>query len=299
MTNAIVETRLQTPPTRRGKVRDVYDFGDRLVIIATDRISAFDVVLPTPIAQKGVLLTAMSNFWFNFFDSMIEHHLISEDVVSAMPQLAPYADQLTGRSVLVKKTTVIPIECVVRGYLAGSGWSEYQKSGSVCSVTLPSGLRQCDKLPQSIFTPTTKAEQGHDQAISFAGACDQVGTEIMEYVRQKSIALYEAAAAAALGRGIIIADTKFEWGIPAAGARPILIDEVLTPDSSRFWPADGYSPGRDQPSFDKQFVRNYLASLNWDKKPPAPELPADVVRRTHDRYMEAFTRLTSHLAQAR
>lgn len=294
MVQTVVNSKLGSYPVRRGKVRDVYDFGDKLVIIATDRISAFDVILPTPIPQKGALLTAMSNYWFRFFDGRVAHHLLSTDVLSAMPELAPYRDELTGRSVLVKKTHVIPIECVVRGYLAGSGWAQYRKSQSVCGIKLPPGLKQCEVLPQPIFTPTTKAAQGHDEPIDFAAACDQVGHQVMEYVRDKSIELYLAAAAAAKQRGIIIADTKFEWGIPAPGATPILIDEVLTPDSSRFWPADEYAPGRDQPSFDKQYVRNYLAGLAWDKTPPGPVLPPDVVQRTHDRYLEAFTRLTGH-----
>ena len=290
----VVKSELGHYPVRRGKVRDVYDFGDRLVIIATDRISAFDVILPTPIPQKGVLLTAMSNYWFRFFDGRIGHHLISTDVPAAMPELNPYREQLQGRSVLVRKTQVIPIECVVRGYLAGSGWGQYRKTQSVCGVSLPPGLRQCDPLPEPIFTPTTKATQGHDEPVDFETACKVVGRETMEFVRDRSIELYVEAAKAARRRGIIIADTKFEWGIPEQGAAPILIDEVLTPDSSRFWPADEYAPGRDQPSFDKQYVRNYLSGLAWDKTPPGPELPPDVVQRTHDRYLEAFTRLTSH-----
>ncbi len=294
MVQTVVTSQLGSHPVRRGKVRDVYDFGDKLVIIATDRISAFDVILPTPIPQKGVLLTAMSNYWFRFFDGRIAHHLLSTDVPTAMPELAPYRDQLTGRSVLVRKTQVIPIECVVRGYLAGSGWTQYRKQQSVCGIPLPPGLKQCDVLPTPVFTPTTKAEQGHDEPIDFAAACDRAGREVMEYIRDKSIELYVAAAQAARQRGIIIADTKFEWGIPAPGDAPILIDEVLTPDSSRFWPDDEYAAGRDQPSFDKQYVRNYLAGLAWNKTPPGPELPPDVVQRTHDRYMEAFTRLTSH-----
>jgi phosphoribosylaminoimidazole-succinocarboxamide synthase len=279
---------------RRGTVRDVYDFGDKLVIVATDRISAFDVILPTPIPQKGVLLTAMSNYWFNFFNGRVGHHLLSTDVTAALPELRPYREQLQGRSALVRKTQVIPIECVVRGYLAGSGWAQYRKTKSICGVVLPPGLRQCDTLPAPIFTPTTKAQQGHDEPLHFDAACNQVGRSVMEFVRDRSIELYVAAAEAARKRGIIIADTKFEWGLPEPGAEPILIDEVLTPDSSRFWPADEYTPGQDQPSFDKQYVRNYLSGLNWDKTPPGPELPPDVVQRTHDRYLEAFTRLTSH-----
>ena len=290
MPTALLTTDLPFP-VRRGKVRDVYDLGDSLLFIATDRISAYDVIMPNGIPGKGKILTAITLFWFEKFRTQFENHLITAGVADYPPSVRPYGDQLEGRSMLVKKAQVIPIECVARGYLAGSGWKEYQKSQTVCGIKLPPGLRQCDKLPVPIFTPATKEESGHDINISFEEAVQRVGAGIADTLRERTLRLYTLAADYAAPRGVIIADTKFEFGLLPDG-RIILIDEVLTPDSSRFWPANQYEPGRDQPSFDKQFVRNYLESLTWDKTPPAPALPPDVVDGTCMRYLEAFERLT-------
>jgi len=288
--NALMQSELPFP-VRRGKVRDVYDLGDCLLIVATDRISAFDVIMPNGIPDKGRILTTLSLFWFQKFASRFEHHLITADVRKYPEALQPYREQIQGRSMLVKKAQVIPIECVARGYLAGSAWKEYQKSRTVCGQPLPQGLRQCDRLPQPIFTPATKEESGHDINISFEEAADRVGQETAQELRDRTLRLYVEAAEYARSRGIIIADTKFEFGRLDDG-RLILIDEVLTPDSSRFWPASEYEPGHDQPSFDKQFVRNYLESQPWDKTPPAPRLPEEVVIGTRQRYLEACERLT-------
>lgn len=291
----LAETKLPDLPLRRGKVRDVYDLGDEILLVATDRISAYDVVLPTPIPGKGAMLTRLSGFWFRFFEGVVPHHLIEIVESTAPPGLESFLSQLRGRTMRCRKTSVVPIEFVVRGYLAGSGWAEYRRSGSVCGIRLPDGLRQCEKLPEPIFTPATKAQVGHDENISFDQACSVVGRATMTLLRDRSIDLYRRAAAHALTRGIIIADTKFEWG--ERSGEFLLIDEVLTPDSSRFWPADDYKPGRDQPSFDKQFVRNYLTTLvtegRWNKEPPAPPLPPEIVRGTADRYREAVERLVS------
>src|SRR5215213_7845089 len=278
-------------PVRRGKVRDVYDVGDALLIVATDRISAFDVIMPNGIPDKGKILTALSLFWFEKFGDEFEHHLIASDVSAYPAPLTKYEGQIARRSMLVKKAAVVPIECVARGYLAGSGWKEYQQTQSVCGVRLPPGLRQCDKLPQAIFTPATKEESGHDINVSYEEMVTRVGRDISATLRDRTLSLYGQAAEYAATRGVIIADTKFEFGQLPDG-RLILIDEVLTPDSSRFWPADEYSPGRDQPSFDKQFVRNYLEAQPWDKTPPAPRLPDDVVEGTRRRYAEAYELLT-------
>jgi len=278
-------------PMRRGKVRDVYDLGDRLLIVATDRISAYDVVMPNGIPDKGKILTGISLFWFRKFAGELENHLIASDVAAYPGHVQQFRDQLVGRSMLVKKARVLPIECVARGYLAGSGWKEYQKTQTVCGIKLPPGLRQCDKLPQPIFTPATKEESGHDINISFEDVAHRIDRKMAIALRDRTLALYTRAADYAASRGVIIADTKFEFGQLPDG-RLILIDEVLTPDSSRFWPADQYSPGKDQPSFDKQFVRNYLEAQPWDKTPPAPELPPDVVEGTRKRYLEAYERLT-------
>jgi phosphoribosylaminoimidazole-succinocarboxamide synthase len=278
-------------PVRRGKVRDVYDLGDSLLIVATDRISAYDVVMPNPIPGKGKMLTALSLFWFDKFGQQFENHLIASDVDKYPQELRQYRDQLEGRSMLVRKARVVPIECVARGYLAGSGWKDYPKTQPVCGVQLPPGLRQCDKLPAPIFTPATKEETGHDINIDFDEMVRRVGLDISTKLRDWTLQLYTAAADYAAGRGVIIADTKFEFGQMPDG-RLILIDEVLTPDSSRFWPVDAYQPGRDQPSFDKQYVRNYLEAQPWDKAPPAPELPPDVVAGTQQRYLEAYEKLT-------
>jgi phosphoribosylaminoimidazole-succinocarboxamide synthase len=272
----------------RGKVRDIYDLGDRLLIVATDRISAFDVVLPTPIPDKGRVLTQLSLFWFDRLSSLVPNHVIS--ATEFPEELAADRPVLAGRAMLVKKTQPLPIECVVRGYLSGSGWKDYQKTGAVCGIRLPEGLRESDKLPEPIFTPATKATTGHDENISFEEAAARIGDELAGRVRDLSLEIYRRASAYALERGIIIADTKFEFGL--LHDELIWIDEALTPDSSRFWPADGYVPGRPQPSFDKQYVRDYLEHIGWNKQPPAPELPPDVVNGTRDRYREAFRRLT-------
>lgn len=290
MSDALTVTDLPFP-VRRGKVRDVYDLGDVLLIVATDRISAFDCVMPNGIPDKGRILTTLSLFWFHKFAEQFDHHLITADVRAYPARLQPFADQLRGRSMLVKKADVVQIECVARGYLAGSGWKEYQQSQQVCGVPLPPGLRQCDKLPTPIFTPATKEQSGHDINISYADAAFRVGEALATQLRDRTLALYQAAADYALSCGVIIADTKFEFGLLPDG-QLILVDEVLTPDSSRFWPADSYQPGRDQDSFDKQFVRNYLESLTWNKQPPAPTLPVDVVTGTRQKYVEAYEKLT-------
>jgi phosphoribosylaminoimidazole-succinocarboxamide synthase len=277
-------------PVRRGKVRDVYDLGETLLIVASDRISAFDVIMPNGIPDKGRVLTALSLFWFARFAGSAANHLIATDVEDYPAMLRVYREQLEGRSMLVKKATVLPIECVARGYLAGSGWKEYQATHSVCGIKLPPGLRQCDKLPAPIFTPATKEEQGHDINIPYEEAAARVGEATVKELKSRTLALYAQAAEYAAGRGILIADTKFEFGRLPDGEL-ILIDEVLTPDSSRFWPADDYAPGRDQASFDKQFVRNWLETQPWDKSPPAPRLPDEVVTGTRQRYIEAYERI--------
>lgn len=291
-----METVLQTKiPGRqpvRGKVRDIYDLGDKLLIVATDRISAFDVVMANGIPYKGIVLTQISKFWFDFLAGQVEHHLLSDDVSGLPKPFANYAKQLQNRSMLVRKVQVLPIECVVRGYLAGSGWKEYQQSGTVCGVKLPAGLKQCQKLPAPIFTPSTKAERGtHDENISFDEAARIIGPDQARYVRDKSIEVFQKAGGYAESRGLILADTKFEWGLTGDG-KIILIDEVLTPDSSRFWPADKYAPGRDQESFDKQFVRNWLEEIHFNKSGPGVELPPDIVAKTSEKYIEAYERLT-------
>ena len=288
---AILQTQIESLQAKRGKVRDVYDLGDKLLIIATDRISAFDVVMANPIPYKGQVLTQISLFWFEFLSSDISHHLITADVAKFPAPFNKYEKQLAGRSMLVKKTKVMPIECVIRGYLAGSGWKEYQQSQTVCGVKLPAGLKQCDKLPEPIFTPATKEEFGkHDENISFEKCAEIIGDENAEYLRDKSTDIFIKASKYAESKGIILADTKFEWG--QAGSDTILIDEVLTPDSSRFWPAAKYQPGRDQESFDKQFVRNYLESINFNKSGPGVKLPDDVVKKTSEKYIECYELLT-------
>ena len=278
-------------PVRRGKVRDVYDLGRELLIVATDRISAFDCVMPNGIPDKGKILTALSAFWFDLFIEQCENHLISTELDS-LPREARlhHRDEVEGRFMLVKKTRVIPIECVARGYLAGSAWKEYQRTGGVCGVRLPPGLRQCDKLPEPIFTPATKEETGHDVNVDFEEVQRRVGPSVAEELRRNTLDIYRDAAEFAKQHGVIIADTKFEFGIDQENI--ILIDEILTPDSSRFWPAEQYEPGHDQPSFDKQFVRNWLESQPWDTTPPAPALPDDVVEGTRRRYLEADERIT-------
>lgn len=275
-------------PCRRGKVRDVYDLGECLIIIATDRISAFDWILPTPIPGKGRILTELTCFWLKHLN--VPNHLIST-ALADMPE-AFRREELEGRTMLVRKTEVVPIECVVRGYLAGSGLKEYRQSGTVCGIVLPAGLRESDRLPEPIFTPATKAESGHDENIAFAEMVRLVGSNVAEELRSRSIDIYQRASEHARGRGIIIADTKFEWGRLPSG-EIILIDEALTPDSSRFWPGDQYEPGRPQQSFDKQFVRDWLESTTWDKNSPPPELPAEVVEKTLAKYQEAAAVLQS------
>jgi len=274
---------------RRGKVRDVYDLGDRLLVVATDRLSAFDVVLPTGIPGKGILLTQMSLVWFDLLKDVVPHHVLSADVAEYPAELRGFRDQLEGRSMLVMKTDVLPVECVVRGYITGSGWKDYQRTGAVCGIALAAGLRESDRLQPAIFTPATKAETGHDENISYDTMLTTVGQERAAQARRVSLELYQRACAHAEARGIILADTKFEFGV--RDGRLIWIDEALTPDSSRFWPRDAYAPGRSQTSFDKQFVRDYLETLDWDKQAPGPELPPEVVARTVEKYVEAFERL--------
>ncbi len=289
MTAPLLQSHIPGHPCRRGKVRDVYDLGDRLVIVATDRISAFDWVLPTPIPDKGRVLTALSLFWFDFLG--VPNHVISTDVKDMGPEFAARADELTGRAVLVRKASVVPIECVVRGYLAGSGWKEYRAGGAVCGVALPPGLHQSEQLPEPIFTPATKEEVGHDENISFERMTAITGPAVAEELRRRSLDVYRRAAEFARTRGVLIADTKFEWG-QVPGGELILIDEVLTPDSSRFWPAASYRVGDNPPSFDKQFVRDWLETSGWDKNSPPPELPKEVVEKTREKYVEALTRLS-------
>ncbi|MEW6355135.1 MAG: phosphoribosylaminoimidazolesuccinocarboxamide synthase [Planctomycetota bacterium] len=280
----------------RGKVRDIYDLGDRLLIVATDRISAFDSILGSGIPLKGKVLTQMSLFWFDFLRDITDSHLVTGDVTEMPAAVRKHADILRGRSMLVHKTEVLPVECVVRGYLAGSGWKDYQATGSVCGIKLPRGLVEADKLPAPIFTPATKAESGHDINISHEEMAKQIGQKNADTLRERTLDIYTTASAYARSKGIIIADTKFEWGLH--NGNPILIDEVLTPDSSRFWPVDKYRPGGAQPSFDKQPVRDYLEASGWNKEPPAPALPDDVVKETTERYLEAYRRLTGRELRA-
>ncbi|MFA5034486.1 MAG: phosphoribosylaminoimidazolesuccinocarboxamide synthase [Candidatus Margulisiibacteriota bacterium] len=275
---------------KRGKVRDVFDVDGNLLIVASDRISAFDFIMPNGIPDKGKILTQISLFWFDFTKNIIKNHLLITDADKYPAQLQPYKDQLSKRSVIAKKAKLIPIECIVRGYLSGSGWKEYQKSQSICGIKLPAGLKESERLPEPIFTPTTKAEQGHDENITQAEAADQIGALAAAEIKEKSLAIYRACADYAAKKGIIIADTKFEFGY--YDNEIIVIDEMLTPDSSRFWPSDLYKVGQSQPSYDKQFVRDYLESIGWNKEPPAPKLPEEVVSKTRVKYLEAFQKLT-------
>jgi phosphoribosylaminoimidazole-succinocarboxamide synthase len=275
---------------RRGKVRDVYAVGDHLLVVATDRVSAFDVVMPNPIPWKGAVLTQLSLFWFDYLKDAVSNHLVASEVSEYPPGLQKYRDQLGLRSMLVHKAEVFPFECVARGYLEGSGWKDYRATGEVCGVKLPGGLRQGDRLPEPIFTPATKAEAGHDVNVSERVMADEIGEEATQRLRELTLALYSRAARFALDRGIIIADTKFEFG--SKDGDIILVDEALTPDSSRFWPLDLYEPGRAQPSFDKQPLRDYLETLGWNKQPPGPRLSEEVVAQTSERYQEAYRRLT-------
>ena len=291
--DALLRTELPGIPVRRGKVRDVYDLGERLLIVATDRISAFDHVLPNGIPDKGRLLTQLSLFWFRKLAALgIEHHLIGDSLQGLdLPAGGTPRDRLEGRSMIVRKAVVFPIECVIRGYLAGSGWKDYQRTGAVCGHRLPPGLREADRLPQTLFTPATKADQGHDENITGEQAAERIGSEAAAELESRSHTIYEFAVEHARTRGIIIADTKFEFG-RAADGRILVIDELLTPDSSRFWPADQYRPGTSPPSFDKQYVRDWLEATGWDKSSPPPALPPEVVARTREKYQEALERLT-------
>jgi len=281
---------------RSGKVREVFDLGDRFLLVASDRISAFDVIMPNGIPRKGEVLTQISHFWFEKFAALVPNHLLAGANDPLPKNLQPFAAQLARRSMIVKKAKPLAIECIVRGYLSGSGWKEYKKSQTVCGIKLPAGLTESAELPEPIFTPSTKAEEGHDENINFEQACKIVGTELATQARDLSLKIYKAGRDYARQRGIIIADTKFEFGLCSGDASSpnqlILIDEVLTPDSSRFWPADQYAPGKGQPSFDKQFVRDYLETLTWDKTPPGPQLPEDVVAKTSAKYLEAYEKLT-------
>ena len=300
MTSSLIQSQIDLPLFIKGKVREVYDLGDRLLLVSSDRISAYDVVLPTPIPDKGKVLNQISVFWFAQTRHIVPNHLISGKAGEYPSNLKKYAGQLEGRSMLAWKTEKIPIECVVRGYLSGSGWKEYQASGNVCGVPLPKGLRESEKLPEPIFTPATKEEGGkHDENISFERMSDIVGQELSQDLRSISIALFKFASEQVLEKGLILADTKFEFGLKQVGTRkqPILIDECLPPDSSRFWEKERYKIGISPPSFDKQFVRDYLNSIHWDRKPPAPSLPEAIVRKTKDKYMEAYTRITGQSLQ--
>ena len=284
---------LELPGVRKlksGKVREIFDLGDAFLLVATDRISAFDCIMPNGIPRKGEVLTQLSHFWFERFSALIPNHLLARANDPLPPSLRPFAVQVARRSMIVRKAVPLPIECVVRGYLAGSGWKEYRERQTVCGIRLPAGLQESSELPEPIFTPATKAESGHDENISFEQAAKLTGPDIAEQARAASLKIYSEARAYARQRGIVIADTKFEFGI--FDGKLILIDEVLTPDSSRFWPTDQYKPGRGQPSFDKQFVRDYLERIRWNKQPPVPTLPEDVVAQTREKYVDAFGRLT-------
>ncbi|MFA5839337.1 MAG: phosphoribosylaminoimidazolesuccinocarboxamide synthase [Candidatus Margulisiibacteriota bacterium] len=275
---------------RKGKVRNVFDLENSLLLVASDRISAFDSVMPNGIPDKGKILNQISLFWFDFTKKITNNHVLVSDADLYPAVLQPYKDKLYKRSIICKKAQLIPIECVVRGYLSGSGWKEYQKSQSICGIKLPAGLKESDKLPEPIFTPTTKADEGHDLNVTFKQVVDSVGEETANTIKHKTIAIYNACADYARTKGIIIADTKFEFGY--YNNEIILIDEILSPDSSRFWPLDQYKPGGSQPSYDKQFVRDYLESIKWDKEPPAPTLPDSVVNKTREKYMEAYRKIT-------
>ena len=294
MKEILYETSLKSLPLlNRGKVRDIYSVGeDHLLIVTTDRLSAFDVILPDPIPGKGAVLTAVSNFWFERTADLVPNHIADMTLEEAVPDAAERAE-VKGRAIVVRKLKALPVEAIVRGYLIGSGWKDYQKTGAVCGIALPAGLRMADKLPEAIYTPSTKAAVGeHDENIDFERTCELLGSDLAEQVRDVSLAIYTSCADYALDRGIIIADTKFEFGLDDGG-RLVLIDEVLTPDSSRFWPADSYAPGSSPASFDKQYVRDYLETLDWDKTPPGPNLPRDVIEITAEKYREAQQRLTS------
>jgi len=291
MAQAILQTDFSNLElTQQGKVRDIYDLGDQLLMVATDRISAFDVVMPNPVPDKGKILNRISLFWFDKMEGIVSNHVVTSDVDTYPAACHPYKEILKDRSMLVKKTTPLPVECVVRGYISGSGWKSYQQTGEICGIKLPAGLKESDPLPEPIFTPSTKAESGeHDINITFEAVVDLVGQQTAEHIRDLSLSIYKKGAAIAEEKGIIIADTKFEFGYD--GDHLILIDEVLTPDSSRFWPKASYQPGGPQPSYDKQYLRDYLLSLDWDKTPPAPTLPEEVIANTRQKYMDALNSL--------
>ena len=291
--SVVLETQLDgLTLSRRGKVRDVYDLGSHLLVVATDRISAFDYILGSGIPDKGKVLTQLSAFWFDHVGDLVPHHVVAVDVDQFPAVCRPHRDVLRGRSMLVRKTDPLPVECVARGYISGSGWKDYKATSAVCGITLPAGLRESDRLPEAVFTPATKAESGHDENISEAQAGEIVGRDLIKRLRELTLAIYARGVDHAATCGIIIADTKFEFGLLPGSGELILIDEVLTPDSSRFWPQDQYAPGQGQPSFDKQFVRDYLEEIGWNKQPPVPSLPAEVIARTRDKYLEAYRRLT-------
>ncbi len=285
--NPVITTELGFP-RRQGKVRDVYDIGDRLLIVSSDRISAFDWVLPTGIPGKGIVLTQLSKFWFE--NLSVDHHMIGTELPDSLPLTVQHRSELAGRTMIARKAQVIPFECVVRGYLEGSGWREYQQTGSVCGIKLPAGLKQCDRLPEPIFTPATKAESGHDENVSFEVMAGAIGNELANQLRELSLSVYTQGSQLAESKGILIADTKFEWGW--CDGKVILIDEVLTPDSSRFWPKNEYRPGTSQPSFDKQYVREWLMASKWDRESPPPALPEEVVQQTQRKYESAYEMLT-------
>ena len=286
----VTKTDLPLKAFKKGKVRDIYETNDELLLIVTDRISAFDYVLPEPIPNKGICLTQISKFWFDHFKDAVPSHMISDNIVDFSEELQEYRDVLVGRSMLVKKAEVFPVECIVRGYISGSAWKSYQKDGTVCGIKLPGGMKESDKFDEPLFTPSTKAESGHDINISFEKMKEIIGNESAEKIKELSLKIYKEGAAYALEKGIIIADTKFEFG--KIGDQIILVDEVLTPDSSRFWPADLYEPGKSQPSFDKQYVRDYLTSTGWDKNSDPPSLPDDVIAETQKKYQEAYEKIT-------
>ena len=291
--SVVLETQLDgLTLQRRGKVRDVYDLGSHLLIVATERISAFDYILGSGIPDKGKVLTQLSAFWFDHVGDLVPHHVVAVDVDQFPAACRPHRDVLRGRSMLVRKTEPLPVECVARGYISGSGWKDYKATGAVCGITLPAGLRESDRLPEALFTPATKAESGHDENISEQQAGEIVGADLIKRLRELTLAIYARGVDHAATCGIVIADTKFEFGLLPGSGELILIDEVLTPDSSRFWPQDQYAPGKGQASFDKQFVRDYLEEIGWNKQPPVPTLPSEVVTRTRDKYLEAYRRLT-------
>lgn len=281
---------MEIKPYKTGKVRDMFDLGDRLLIVVTDRISAFDCVFPNLIPEKGNVLNSISEFWFDFTKNIVPNHMITTDVSQYPAPFNKYKEELQGRSMLVKKVEIIPVECIVRGYLEGSGLKDYKKTGKICGIELPEGMKQADRLPKPVFTPSTKAEEGHDQNVTFEQLCDEIGSEMAGKLKEASLALYSAVSDYAFDKGLILADTKFEFGM--RDGELVVADEMFTPDSSRFWDASDYEPGRAQKSFDKQYLREYLETLDWDKTPPAPKLPVNVISRTTEKYLEAYKILT-------